>query len=870
MELHVVSHTHWDREWYHPLERFRQRLVDLIDELLDDPPRDDESFLLDGQTVVIDDYLAVRPDRAEQLHELLRAGRLEAGPWFVLADELIPSGEALVRNLLAGRRTLRRIDVESPPVLYCPDSFGHPAALPAIASGFGLPLIVLWRGFGGARWPATDVVRWASPDGGDVLVYHLPPDGYEFGSHLPLDADGASARWRRIHAKLAPRSATGVELLANGADHHARQRGLRQALMLLETAAQPDHVHPSSMRAFAERLVGAARAKRDQLPIVRGELRDSYGYTWTLQGTFATRAHEKRMNAHAERLLIREAEPWAALAARAGRSRRPLVEAAWRTLLEAHPHDTLCGCSIDEVADAMELRLRSAANQARGVRDDAIADLLAHDAVEARTARDRWRPVVVLRNAAARPRGGVAIVEHETFLADVPVGPGSASTATSAPPADRRYNEAPGDMQPLSSEVTHALVESPRHYPDNDLVDRRRVAVWAPAVPAYGLAALAPAPLGPERAVTMADFTIENAHCRIAVAADGTAVFEDLASGRNVAPLIQLVDEADVGDTYTPAPRTTPYTLEFVGRDSGHAGPLIGDLSVRYRLRATSADGTARATDLEIRFVLEADAPWVRVEVEGDNRLENHRLRLRFATDVRGGDVWADAAFGPARRVPIVVPAHDAAMEMPPRTAPLHRYVSRFDDARGCTVFSDGLAEYEATDDGAILITLVRAVGRLSAADLPERPGHAGWPKPTPGAQCLRPFGASLAFMFHGARSAETADAIERAADDVLLPLRGTTLRSALRIPEPVAGVELAGVGLAFSTMKESEDGRWLVLRCVNLLDEPVAGSWSVPFDVTECVRARLDETPMQGLSSLEGAIAFEAGPREIVTVLVR
>jgi alpha-mannosidase len=368
----------------------------------------------------------------------------------------------------------------------------------------------------------------------------------------------------------------------------------------------------------------------------------------------------------------------------------------------------------------------------------------------------------------------------------------------------------------------------------------------------------------------MADFTIENAHCRIAVAADGTAVFEDLASGRNVAPLIQLVDEADVGDTYTPAPRTTPYTLEFVGRDSGHAGPLIGDLSVRYRLRATSADGTARATDLEIRFVLEADAPWVRVEVEGDNRLENHRLRLRFATDVRGGDVWADAAFGPARRVPIVVPAHDAAMEMPPRTAPLHRYVSRFDDARGCTVFSDGLAEYEATDDGAILITLVRAVGRLSAADLPERPGHAGWPKPTPGAQCLRPFGASLAFMFHGARSAETADAIERAADDVLLPLRGTTLRSALRIPEPVAGVELVGVGLAFSTMKESEDGRWLVLRCVNLLDEPVAGSWSVPFDVTECVRARLDETPMQGLSSLEGAIAFEAGPREIVTVLVR
>jgi alpha-mannosidase len=368
LDLHVVPHTHWDREWYHPVERFRQRLVALVDELIDDPPRDDESFLLDGQTIVIDDYLAVRPDRADRLHALLRAGRLEAGPWFVLADELIPSGEALVRNLLTGRRTLRRIGVEPPPVLYCPDSFGHPAVLPSIAAGFGLPLIILWRGFGGARSPMTDVVRWASPGGDEALVYHLPRDGYEFGSHLPLDPSAAAARWQRIRAELEPRSATGVELLPNGADHHARQARFGDALALLANVAAPDRVHASSLRAFAEHLVGEARAKRGDLPVVRGELRDSYGYTWTLQGTFGTRAHEKRMNARAERLLLREAEPWVALASRVGPSGRPLVEAAWRTLLEAHPHDTLCGCSIDDVAEAMELRIRSATNQGIGDR----------------------------------------------------------------------------------------------------------------------------------------------------------------------------------------------------------------------------------------------------------------------------------------------------------------------------------------------------------------------------------------------------------------------------------------------------------------------------------------------------------------------
>ena len=149
LTVHVVSHTHWDREWYHPAERFRQRLVDLIDELLDDPPTDGSSFLLDGQTVVLEDYLAVRPERASELASALRERQLEAGPWFVLADELIPGAEGLVRNLLAGRHTLRSLRADAPPVLYCPDSFGHPAVLPDLARGFDKGLVILWRGFGG-------------------------------------------------------------------------------------------------------------------------------------------------------------------------------------------------------------------------------------------------------------------------------------------------------------------------------------------------------------------------------------------------------------------------------------------------------------------------------------------------------------------------------------------------------------------------------------------------------------------------------------------------------------------------------------------------------------------------------------------------
>ncbi|MGH7622230.1 MAG: hypothetical protein ACREMU_07810, partial [Gemmatimonadaceae bacterium] len=477
LDVHVVTHTHWDREWYQPFARFQQRLVALIDELIEDPPGANESFLLDGQAIVLRDYLDVRPERAGALTALLREGRLEAGPWYVLADELIPSGEAIVRNLFAGRRELERAGARPPEVLYCPDSFGHPAALPSIAAGFGFPLIVAWRGYGGGRWPTGDAVQWIAPSGESAILFHLPRDGYELGSNLPVDATAAAARWSAMRSELAPRATTGVTLVPSGADHHARQLAWRTALDALETAGHSDRVHRSSLGRFAEALT--RRAEHAALPTVRGELRDSYGYTWTLGGTLATRAHEKRLNARAERLLLREAEPWSALAAAYGPSRRALAEAAWRTVLSAQPHDTLCGCSIDEVAVTMEQRLRAAIVQGYGIRDDSIAALIGHDPAAARTAREAWTPIAVIRNAAARRRSGVAIVDVEQFVADVRVGPGSAPSANEPPqvvPRGRPRLAGLGSLQVLSRGVRHSRTESPRHYPDDDLVTATRVA----------------------------------------------------------------------------------------------------------------------------------------------------------------------------------------------------------------------------------------------------------------------------------------------------------------------------------------------------------------------------------------------------------
>ena len=881
LEIVVVPHTHWDREWYLPAGRFRQRLVALVDELLDSPPAPGTSFLLDGQAIVLEDYLAIRPERRDRLAALLRDGRIEAGPWYVLADELIPSGESLLRNLTEGTRLLRALGAASPPVLYSPDAFGHPAALPLLAREHGCELVIVWRGYGSSRWPAGDAARWRAPDGRAALLWHLPPSGYEFGSALPADDAQAAARWSDIRDGLGARARLGVAMLQNGADHHARQRNLDEAIAALARAATPNVVRRGTLAEFARRA--AARAAEIALPEISGELRDSYGYTWTLQGTLATRARQKRDVARTARLLERDVEPWIAIAmSRGAADRRPLLRAAWRPLLQCLPHDTLCGCSIDEVARAMDARLADAWAQGGGLREDALLDLVAHDREKARVAPGEWQPAVVVRNPAPRARGGIADVELLGFLADVPVGPGSAGRA--GKPRNRATLTV-GDpslpLQPIARADRVDRVESPRHYPDADLVDARRALVWVPEIPAYGVrtwplregASRTP----PPSPVHVDGMMLDNGELTVSIHEDGRVAVRSLYC--DVASLIAFEDVADAGDLYTHSPAgSSSQAAIFAGSRVVHRGPLRAAVRLRYRIpaaapdpaRLTSRRKSADGVQVDVEVSLDAGARFVRLRLAGHNGAPDHRARIVLRTELRDADVWADAAFGPVRRAPLVVPPAEQAIEAPPPTAPLHRWVSLAAATRGATIYCDGLAEYEATPGGDVAITLVRAVGELSRADLPERPGHAGWPAPTPDAQSLGGFAATLAFFPHGPRTAAVIADIERVADDVLAPMRGETLRSALALPETVAGVELAGEGLAFSACLPAERDGWLVLRCVNLLDEPVSGRWRLGAGAREATLARMDETPSGGLAIEKGEIPFVAAPRATVTILAR
>ena len=886
----VVSHTHWDREWYHPLGRMQQRLATLVDTLLDE--RDGLPFLLDGQAIVLEDYRALRPARVERLAAALRAGEIEAGPWYVLSDMLIPSGEALVRNLLEGCRTVREAGGAPPPVLYSPDSFGHSAAGPVLAQGFGLDTAIVWRGFGGPEHPDGTVAWWAHPGGAGVVLYHLPRTGYEIGASLPAADAAASYRWRTMRDAVLGNNPLRIALLPNGADHHARQPDRVAAIAALARVAEPHEVLPATLAAFAHRLRHAATGV--ELPVVTGELRDSAGWTWSLQGTFGTRAHQKRLNAQVERLLVREAEPWAALAWFTRDWAHGSLRGAWRTLLSAQPHDTLCGCCNDEVSLAAERRWADARELGTAVRDAAIENLISYDAAQQRELEVNWQPTLVLRNPAARARGGVARLRLIDAIIPDPVGPGSAakSGARVNPPAAAIGWTGDEHLQLVQRSRQFDRVESSQHYPRNAVVRVTEVLAWVPPLHGYSVqpvllselsALVQPAPV--KHRVRATENDLSGSAWRINSTMQGV-VATHVASGARLNAVGWLESTTDAGDTYTPSMRGTPLVAHWSPPKLQVRGPLRVEwefaAAFERPVTAVAAATEPVARDFpsresgEVRVnatvAMQAGAEWIEMTLRGDNHAGDHRLRwiLPLPGSIHTDRLIADAAFGAVDRVASERDPREWSPEQRLTTAPLHRWLHLTGEAYGVGVVSDGLAEYELLPNGQLAITLLRAVGELSRRDVAERPGHAGWPMPTPLAQCQGPFEARFAIVILPAERDAALAMIEQVADDFLHPIAGDTLRGVGTLLNACEGLTLEGKGLAFSAARRSEDGQWLVLRCVNQSEVSVRGVWHLPTSASEVRLSRLDETPGIALTGTGSRIRFEAPANGVVTLLVR
>jgi hypothetical protein len=848
VDLLLVSHTHWDREWYRTFEAFRARLVDTVDRVLDLLDADPEwRFLLDGQAIVVEDYLEIRPEQRDRLTAAVRAGRLAVGPWYVQPDSLLPSGEAHVRNLLEGRRVATETGRCSR-VAYTPDSFGHPAQLPQIFAGFGLGPFVYWRGNGSELDRTGPVYRWVAPDGTGVTAYHLGC-GYFAVACLDPDPEVAAAGVATVVEKL---------------------RGAEPAPILLMNGI--DHMLPDAHTA----AVADALARRTGAPVQRGVLDDLLGRLATtglaehrgeltggrvanlLPGVWSTRLPLKRANRAAERALEGWAEPWSALGHAHGTpDERPSLRLGWRALLANQAHDSICGCSQDRVHEQMAARY----DTARELADQTTARALERLAGLGPERRVPWGTAldVAVFNPTPRARTDAVTVRLDGF----PV---------------YAISDIGGDIHPLT--LGGAVVEGystdgapARTTPSPDPGRPRMLAGFAELdvelvardVPAFGWTRvrLEPGPAVPD---TIDDGrTIANEHARVEVAADGTFTVD--LDGRTWTGLGAIEDLGDRGDTYDFDPVAVGGAPEPVAVEVTRARHATGieRLTVTRDLlvpESLTHDRDARSANLvPMRVVTEArlvpGVARVDLRVRLDTAARDHRTRLRFPTGAPTGSFLAATTFDVATRN--TAPPDTTGWVHPAPATFCHQ---GWVHANGLTVAAPGLPEAEVTADGTIAITLLRAVGWLSLVDLTTRPIPAGPGLETPGAQCPEGIEATLSLR------AGPPDAQALAGDE--LGLRAVPAGDAPLLAPGTGLVALAPDALVLSALKPAATAAGIVIRVLNPTDSPQVARLTLGLPVEQVDSVRLDEERDDlPVERVDRTITFPVGPHALRSVRI-
>jgi alpha-mannosidase len=858
----LVPHTHWDREWYFPYQRYRTRLVGFFDLLLDILEKDAEyrHFMLDGHTILIEDYLEVRPDRKELLERYVREGRLAAGPWYVIPDEFLPSGEALVRNILRGHRVARQVG-QVMNVGYIPDPFGQIAHMPAIFRGFGIERAVFWRGTD-ASLTSTELV-WESPDGSSVLTKHIR-GGYGIGAPFPTDEDEFIEKVEFLRGLLQPYAGVPEILLMWGSDHTPPQRDLSRLVRAYNArVADAELVIGSLPQLFdkLEPLVDGGRSVTKR----RGEFRSGQ-LSHVLPGVLSARMWIKQRTFDCEQLLTRWAEPltlWAdLLRARIGEnwveppvpqgptsppphetpSEWGLLDRAWRLLLENQPHDSICGCSVDQTHDEMRPRF----DQCEQVGDD-----LAYEAMRRIGAQGIGDRVFVF-NPLPGPRTDVA-------RAVVPAKRGAEPVALVDGEGKRWPCQRVTSADPRPSRVT--------------------IGFLAGDVPGFGYRTYrveyGPAPSASRSAAPR----IENEFFRVTVdARNGSLNVEDKRSGARYRGLNRLVDGGDRGDEYNycatdPDPLidapAAPPEVRLV--ESGPARQTI-EIRMSYRLPARLTEGRRRSSravscPVRVRVSLSPGVPRIDLRTEFENHAEDHRLRAHFPSGVQTDVAHAEQHFGVVTRTIALPEADGTWLEQPSGYQPQKSFVDVNDGDRGLMIANRGLPEYEALPGKAgvtIALTLLRSVGWLSRMDFPSRKGHAGPPLATPGAQLIGKHVFEYSIIPHaGAWEGAYAEAHRFAAP---LRARWNPHGSGL-LPASASLLDLDGKGLVVTALKRPEQGEGVVVRLYNTLDRATAGSLRLSEPWSRAQVVDMKEDPLGAADVDGGSVRLKLRPNEIVTL---
>jgi alpha-mannosidase/mannosylglycerate hydrolase len=736
MKCHIISHTHWDREWYQTFQDYRARLVTLLDELIEFMEKHPEFryYHLDGQTIVLEDYMEVRPENRKRLQRLIKQGRIIPGPWYVMPDEFLISGEALIRNLQIGAAISRAWGVEPMKVGYIVDLFGHNSQMPQICQGFGMDSVVAFRGVSGMETSAEFI--WTGADGSSVVFYRLPDESaysnFFYKVRKPqlkgmsFDLDRGCADLVKLIESERARSNTGVLLLMDGVDHAEIMPEL-PALIARARKVMPE------ARIVHGRLEDFHRDSRKQkrhMPRHGGELRMprmTSGFGELLANVLSSRIHLKQRNAGIQALLERQAEPWAVCAESAGRREiGQYFELAWRYLIQNHPHDSICGCSIDQVHKEMIYRFDQ--SQQIGTRIAAEAVEAIHAALKP-PAEGEF--MVSVFNPSPFPRQGV-VMDLEF--------PGAC-------PEDYTIvmrNGDPVSGQRLSAQKRMRIVRPHRDIPSGSM--RSVQTVFADVmVPALGYTTLvykpvsggcqsfgAAAEMKCRSSGEAAAFSgmqaspefLDNGLIRLSFNPDGTVTLTDRATGETYSGLNAFEDGGDTGDGWKYIPPTDDRIvtgLSGVSVKVTVSGPYVASAVVSGIMNVPAGltpdrkgrSGEEVCVRLSSTFTIRCGSRRVDVRTEIENSARDHVLKALFPSRTASWESFADSMFDVVRRD--IRPPSDVVFQEPwQENRPLESFVGISDRRRGLVVFSKGIHEGGVRHNEArsVFLTLLRCYGR--------------------------------------------------------------------------------------------------------------------------------------------------------------
>ncbi len=765
--VHVVSHTHWDREWRAGLWSSRIRLLKMMDALLLRFENDDDyrAFLLDGQVIAVEDYLEQRPEKRDLIKRLVKDGRLNIGPWYNLPDEYPVCGESLIRNLLWGIRKSAEFG-KSLKVGYTSFGWGQSAHLPQLYKGFGMDFSVIGKHVGKVRAPFSEF-KWQSPDGTEILSTRLGAGGranFYFDVILPMmyNKNYKSEEWgfewpgkglfvhkcdwddcRQEH-QYVPRVSYNFDMVeecirnviatteettvknhrfaGDGCDYTGPTQDLSKVIAKLNESCDDFEFKHSSLEDY----VKAVKESLDPegLPLVTGELRDGPSPSCSANA-LATRINLKMLNRKAQTLLISKAEPMSVLAEMMGIAPASgMIEKAWEYLLKSQSHDAINGVTLDKTANDVSFRLSQVIEISNAVFDELAFEIIKRIDLSGLSSEDI--PAVIFNPSFYEAD------KIEEVLIDTPIDWGSQYLCA----FDGKNSKLPIQHVEHWEQTVPVSVYNSRALPFETI--RHRVYVQTGVIEPMGYKVIhfkrkqqenRKAHFWPVEydfgSQLTASNTMENEHLRVIINSDGSFDMQFKLTGKIYRNLNIFEDSGEGGNYWQRIEPSHNKTITTLGKCAVETalvedGPIVTSFECRQQLDIPSCydehnrcrSGEKVPLEIKSTLTLYKNEPFVRVRTRINNKAEDHRVRVCFRTELESEYSLGQGHFGIDKRPVVRSFDEDGKRDAHMNTLPMQGFIALEDGEQGFAVINKGLTEYEISDNFSreIYVTLLRSV----------------------------------------------------------------------------------------------------------------------------------------------------------------